>query len=344
MRIGLAHLLLGSFAFAAFSSALPAAEENYDLVFSTYFGGSEWEHARDVFTDADGSIYVVGGTASPDFPTTLDAYDRTFDSGGGARGNAGDCDVFVTKFGPTGALLWSTYLGGPNYDRAYAVEVDGDGYIYVSGRCGPEFPVTSGVFQTDYKGTYGNFYGTQNGFVLKLNPDGQGLAWSSYAGIGELCRDIALDADGDLYLVLGYASGSGSVSAPSWFSTAFVNAFQNTPQGGTDCGVVKIANDGTQVHWATWLGGSGNDSQEASIRVDAYERVYLVLNTHSTNIPTAGAQIDSTHNGFMDAYVAQLEADGSGLIYATYISGSGDESIETHSLAIDPDGNAYVVL
>ena len=345
MRIKFARLLLGCLAFAAVSSALPAEEENYNLVFSTYFGGSEWEHARDVFTDADGYIYIVGGTASSDFPTTpADVYDRTFDSGGGQTGDAGDCDAFVSKFGPDGDLIWSTYLGGPNYDRAYAVEVDDDGYVYVSGRCGPGFPVTAGAFQTDYKGTYGNFYGTQNGFVVKLNPDGKTPVWSSYVGVGELCRNLALDSDGDIYLTLGYASGSGSVTPPGWFSTAFANAFQKTPQGGTDCGVVKVANDGTQVHWATWLGGSANDSQEASIRVDANKRVYIVCNTNSTNIPTVGAQSDSTYNGGGDVYVAQLESDGSGLIYATYIGGSGNESIETHSLAIDPQGNAYVSL
>ena len=102
-----------------------AAQESYNLAFSTYLGGSNWEHARDVVADAQGNVYVVGGTASADFPTTPGAYQRALRTGGSQA--FGPCDVFVAKFSPGGALIWSTYIGGPNYDRAYGVEVDGQG-------------------------------------------------------------------------------------------------------------------------------------------------------------------------------------------------------------------------
>jgi hypothetical protein len=85
------------------------------LVFSTYIGGSRQDSIRDVATDREGNIYITGGTESSDFPTTPGAYDTTFN---------GWHNVFVTKFHPEGNLLWSTFLGGPNYDRAYAIEVD----------------------------------------------------------------------------------------------------------------------------------------------------------------------------------------------------------------------------
>jgi len=71
----------------------PAAQESYDLAFSTYLGGSNWEHARDIAADAQGNIYVVGGTASMDFPTTPGAYQRALRTGGSQ--DFGPCDVFV---------------------------------------------------------------------------------------------------------------------------------------------------------------------------------------------------------------------------------------------------------
>ncbi|GAH24832.1 unnamed protein product, partial [marine sediment metagenome] len=233
---------------------LPIREEAYDLVFSTYLGGSKWEHARDVFADPADNVYVVGGTASRDFPTTPGVYDRTSNTGGKKIGPAGQCDAFVAKFSSEGTLIWSTFLGGPNYDRAYAVEVDAEGYVYVAGRAGPGFPVTPGAFQLQYGGSgYNGFYGDQNGFVAKLAPDGTRLIWSSYVGVGELCRDLAIDSDGDIYLPLGWNTQSARSKRPQWFETAFVNAFQKKPRGDLDCGVVKVLSDGSRVAWATWL-------------------------------------------------------------------------------------------
>ena len=56
---------------------------------------------------------------------------------------------------------------------AYGVEVDNQGYVYLSGRSGPGFPTTAGVLQPTYQGHYtGTAYGDQNAFIAKLKPDG----------------------------------------------------------------------------------------------------------------------------------------------------------------------------
>ena len=156
------------------------AADTYDLIFSTYFGGSDWEHARDVVVDKSGNIYVVGGTASTDFPTTPGAYCQQLQTGGSQA--FGPCDIFVVKFAPDGTLLWSTLIGGPNYDRGYGVEVDEQGYVYVAGRAGPGFPVKN-AFGADFDGVDNGSYGMQNAFVLKLKPDGSDLVWASYVGV-----------------------------------------------------------------------------------------------------------------------------------------------------------------
>jgi uncharacterized repeat protein (TIGR01451 family) len=313
------------------------AEQLYDLEFSTYFGGASWEHVRDVYVDHQGNVYVVGGTASSDFPTTPGAYDTTFNTGGTRVGSQGYCDAFVTKFSPSGELIWSTFLGGPNYDRAYGVEVDSQGYVYVAGRAGPGFPVKN-AFQSTFRGANQGIYGDQNAFVAKLEPDGSDVIWASYVGTGYMCRDLAIDADGDVYVPLEYLGSTNPVLPPSsWFQ----NAYQSVVKGGTEFGVVKIRGNGPQVLWATWLGGSGNEGATASIRVDADEYVHALFNTYSTDLPQVAGVWDQSYNGGADYYVAKLTPDGSDLVFGTYLGGSGDEWVSTHNLALDDQGNVY---
>ena len=309
--------------------------ETYSLAFSTYAGGSDYEHARDVFVDGQGYIYITGGTQSVNFPTTTGP---AFNEDPCPHlGSAGRMDIFVMKFNPDGSLVWSRLLGGPCYDRAYAIKVDGQGYVYLAGRAGEVFPTTAGVLQPDFQGTDAGIYGYQNAFVAKLAPDGSSVVWASYVGVGNMARDLAMDTNGNLYAPLGY-SGQGGTPPAAWFA----NAFQPSLQGGKDCGAVKISNDGTQVFWATWLGGSSDDTQEASIRVDSNDYVYLTLSTLSTDIPTTPGAFDQTYNGGEDFYVAKLTPDGSALAFATYLGGAGDEWISTHNLTLDNQGNVYI--
>jgi hypothetical protein len=123
---------------------LAAGAGSYSIDFCTYIGGERLDMARDVEMDRQGNIYITGGTDSSSFPTTPGAYDRTFN---------GLVDTFVTKLNPSGKLIWSTYLGGPKYDRAYAIEVDEAGYVYVGGRGGAGYPTTPGVVQETFGGT-----------------------------------------------------------------------------------------------------------------------------------------------------------------------------------------------
>jgi hypothetical protein len=299
------------------------------LAFSTYIGGSRQDSIRDVATDSQGNIYITGGTESPNFPTTAGAYDTTFN---------GWHDVYVIKFDPEGKLIWSTFIGGPNYDRAYAIEVDSEGYVYVAGRAGPGFPVTSGALQTAFQGFYtGGLYGDQNAFIAKLTPDGKNLVFATYFGVDALNRDLAIDQNGDIYVPLGYRN-KGNAPPSEWLT----NAFQKTPQGGTDSGVAKIKSDGSRVLWATYLGGLSDDGAGPSIRVDAAGFVYTVMQTKSDDIPTTTGAYDRMFNGSWDMYVAKLTPDGSNLVFGTYLGGSRDEFNSAHQLALDGQGNVYV--
>ena len=309
----------------------PPPPVGYDLAFSTYLGGSQFEQVRDITTDAQGNIYVTGGGGSPNFPTTSGAFDTTPN---------GSFDIFVTKYTPAGQVIWSTVIGGSQYDRAYAIEVDASGYVYLAGRAGPGLPTTAGAFQPAYNGYYtGAAYGNQNAFVAKLKPDGSGLVFASYFGSYELIRDLAIDADGDIYVAGSHKpTQTGTAPPAAWFS----GRYQPNPNAGWENVVAKIKSDGSAVLWATYLGGSANDGGAPSIRVDAQERPVVVSTTHSTDFPTTLGAYDRTHNGGVDMMVAKFSADGTQLVYSSYLGGSGNEGTETHNLALDSAGNAYV--
>ena len=314
--------------------------QTFELSFSTYLSGSGRANgARAVAVDAQGNIYVSGGTSSPDFPTTPGAYDRTFDGSGTSAGNSGPMAAFVTKLSPNGKMIWSTLVGGPNHDRAYAIQVDGQGCVYIAGRAGQYFPTTAGALQPNFGGDVNPNvgYGKQDGFITKLSADGSQVLWSTYLGTQDrsFIRDMTLDGQGNVYVSMNQLS----VASP--YVTA--GAFQTTHGGDMDSFVAKVTSDGTRVVWGSYLGGSGWDDAP-SIRLDSTGHVLVDGSTRSTNFPVTPGACQQTLRGSSDAFVAKFLPDGSDLVYGTYLGGSSDDGAAgKHGLAIDAAGNAYVV-
>ena len=194
-------------------------------MYSTYLGGAGDDLGFSVALDAGGNAYVAGRTDSTDFPITAGAFQPTY---------GGNTDAFVAELNPSGSgLVYSTYLGGSDFDFALAVAVDGSRHAHVAGlTLSTDFPVTAGAFQP----TAG---GGGDIFVTKLNPAGAGLAYSTYLGGNDLdipSNSIALDGlpVPNLYL-------TGSTRASTNFPTtpgAFAPTFNG---GGSDAIVAQIA-------------------------------------------------------------------------------------------------------
>ena len=318
---------------------IPLVGDAVSLAISSYGVGGAEEAVRDVAVDGQGNIYVVGGTASFDFPKTAGAYGPTFN---------GWHDAFVVKLSPTGSLLWATFVGGPNYDRAYAVEVDRNGYIIIAGRAGAGFPVTPGSLDTTFAGGQDSpIYGSQDGFVCKLKPDGSGLIFCTYFGGSDpqIVRDVAVDGDGDIYLAATICNND--LNNNPAYAPAFQNAYQRSRNpGGDGCDglVAKLSADGSRLLWATYLGGAGGDGYTPSIRVDGNENVYYLMGwTTSFDLPTPNG-FQTRLGGGGDVYLAKVRNDGGALLYGTYIGGSAADFGETHNLWVDGNGIAYVAI
>ncbi|MFB3905261.1 MAG: SBBP repeat-containing protein [Acidobacteriota bacterium] len=302
---------------------------NTNLAFSTYLGGSGGDSIRDVAVDGQGYSYVTGGTGSADFPATVGAFDTSYNGGGR--------DVFVAKLAPDGALVWATFLGGPNYDRAYAIEVDGQGYVYAAGRAGQNFPTTPGALQTAFNGDVNPnpHYGQQDGFIAKISADGSTIVWSTYFGGSgrDFVRDIALDPSGDLIL------GVSEVDRSNPHVTA--GAFQSSLRGPADGIIARLSADGRRVIHASYFGGSTGDGYTPSVRSDDAGNAYFLTFSNSSNAPVTAGAFQKSCAGSFDMMLAKISPAGV-LLYSTYLGGSGNEFSETHGLAVDAAGNAWV--
>lgn len=305
----------------------------YRVAFARYVGGRGKESMRDVAFDPAGNLVVAGGSDSPDaVPTFRYCGEGDRDPCGGSN-----LDVWIEKIAPDGRTLWSVRLGGRLHDRAYAVETDAAGNVYVAGRAGPGFRTTEGALQRRFAGDRAvvEAYGPQDGFAAKLSPEGR-LLWSTYFGTPGpgFVRDLDVDPLGQVALVL-----SRVMPWPAAQAHVTPGAFQERHRGERAALVAKLASDGSRVLWATFLGGSGESGYQPTVRLEpASGEVHVAMGTRSTDDPVTPDAFQAHSGGGVDLHLARLSADGRRLLYGTYFGGSGNEGSDTHYLALDARG------
>ena len=280
------------------------------LSYSTYLGGSGVDRARGVAVDSQGDAYITGSTDSTDFPTTPGAFQT---QGGGA---------FVTKLNADGSqLVYSTYVSGA---QGLGIAIDSSGNAYITGFAFASvgFPTTPGAFQTQGRGA----------FVTKLNVDGSQLLYSTIVGGGSeaVATAIAVNSQGDAYIT-GYTISDNFPITPGALQTKF--------GGSSDAFVTKLNADGSQLLFSTFLGGSSSDGG-AGIAVDSSGHAYVSGSTLSADFPTTPGAFQTKASGANDAFVAELNLEGSQLVYSTFLGGFGNDA--GAGIAIDGSGNAYV--
>lgn len=297
-------------------SGLPLTIDS-GLAYSTFLGGPDDDLGLDLAVDASGSAYVAGRTASSGFPTTAGAFDTS--QNGGA-------DAFVSKLNPAGTgLIYSTFLGGSEFDDAQSITVDSSGAAYLTGlTLSSDFPTTLGAFDTTYNGG-------DEAYVTKLGPTGGMAVYSTFLGGSgnDIGLGVAVDALGSAY-VTGVAS--------SGFPTT-TGAFDPTHNGGDDAFATKLDPAGASVLYSTFLGGSGFD-QGAGIAVGVSNDAYIGGSTSSSGFPTTPGAYDRTHEGGLDGFVASIAPGGAALVYSSFVGGSDMDRL--FSVATDGSGAAYV--
>lgn len=292
------------------------------VVFSTYLGGSGGD---DLFTsesvfnlvvDGAGTIYMTGVTPSGDFPTVSPQQ----------PGSAGSFDAFVTRMNPTGtALLYSSYFGGNDDDRAFGLALAPGGEVFISGSTfSTNLPMVT-PFQNSNRGF-------NDGFIARFASNGV-LTYSTYFGGTGSDTTTFVKNQGTDVVVFGGSTGSADYPV--------ANAIQPLHGGGTDITVGKLNLTTNALIFSTFLGGTGGDSTIfSSGAVDAAGNIYIGGVAGSINYPTTPGAYQTENNGSDDVVITKLNPTGSAFIYSTYIGGNLIDSAD--ALAIDAEGNAYV--
>src|SRR5215213_5779211 len=255
------------------------------LVYSTLFGGIDFEQGNRIALDTSGSAYVTGDTFSPNFPTTPGVVDTTMNGGTAS---------FVTKLNPSGsALVYSTFLDGFSTDHANGIAVDVSGSAYVTGETFSfDFPTTAGAFDP-------TFNGFSDAFITKLNATGSAFVYSTFIGgsNNEWGNGIAVDTAGSAYVI-------GATLSPNFPTT--VGAFDTTHNGDIDVFVTKLNPSGSApLIYSTFVGGSKLDFGR-DIAVDTSDSAYVTGETFSPDFPTTVDAFDTTWNNSADAFVTKL--------------------------------------
>jgi hypothetical protein len=285
--------------------------------------------ARDVHTDCKGNIIYVGGTSATSFECTPGSINSAY--------LGGSSDAFVIKVDTNGVILWSTLLGGPMYDRAYAVEVDSAGYIYVAGRAGPGMQTSACALQRIFAGDNNpnTAYGIQDGFVTKITPDGKSIVWCTYIGCDGrgFVRDIDLDSKGNVWVAI-------SVASPQ-FPYITAGAVQMMASYPLNAALVKLSEDGNKILFGTFMADGVHEGGPTTVRVDQYDNVFFLSLASANSMPITPGAFQQTVAGDGDFVISKFNAFGD-LLFCSFLGGSGQEEVETHSLEVDSYGNAIV--
>jgi len=285
-----------------------------NLVYSTYLGKADDDEVFAIAVDSAGRACVSGFTENSDFPTKSPLFPSYQGKG----------DIFVTVFSAEGnSLVFSTFLGGSEYETLGNLVLDKAGSIFITGFThSSNFPV---------KNAYDSSYnGKSDAFLVKLEPLGRSLIYSTFLGGSkyDVGADIAVDDNGSAYLTGWTDSGNFPKK----------NAFDRTLNGKKDVFIVKFAANGKSLVYSTYVGGAENDFGYGIVLTRDGEACVAGL-TYSPEFPCLNAYDDS-YNDMGDAFVLKLSATGTWLIFSTYLGGGEKDGAK--GMAVDKLGYLYI--
>jgi Beta-propeller repeat len=309
-------------------------DNNGNVVYSTYFGGSGSDSAAALAVGTDGSIYVTGSTNSADLPVTPGVYESALASTNGSASS------FVFKLNPNGSLGWATYFTGAGI-VAQSIAVDASGNPFIGGTTSGGLPVTPGVYQSSFTQsvTSNGFFGVIGppaGFVTKFNAQGSGLIYSTY-----------IPNDTENNLVEGVAAMVVDAVGNAWIG---VGINPNIIPTGPPATVVELSPTGSALVASVSQPALG----VAAIALDSSSDVYVAGSfTGGGGFPATPGAFQSTPQpaipslnyepvagGGSDAFVAKFDSSLTHLLAATLLG--GEQADAATSIALDSSGNVIV--
>ncbi len=232
-------------------------------------------------------------------------------------------------------LLASTYLGGSNSDRLYAIALDSSGNVVVAG-----WSESSDYFI--YNGT--GYNAGEDVVVTKLTNDLSGVLGSTFIGgsSDEEAFALAIDSSGNIFIT-GYTYSNDYPTAGTPFDSSY--------NGNVDIFVTKLSNDLQNIIASTYIGGANTRDEAYGIAIDSSDNVFITGFAGGVPIdyPTTTGAFDTTPKTltlpYYETIVSKFSNDLSRLLASTYLSGDDPDEIgeqRGNAIAIDSSGNVYV--
>jgi gliding motility-associated-like protein len=326
-------------------------------VYSTFLGGSGDEMPHSMVVNSNDELFVYGTSGSSNYPTSLNAYDKTFNGGpalnltGLSINFSNGSDIVVSRLSNNGAqLMASTYLGGSGNDGVnftsttanqnllrynYAdevrgeIDIDQNNNVYiVSCTRSTNFPVTPNAFQPANGG------GPLDGIIVKMDNNLTNIIWSSYLGGSghDAIYSLALDSKDNLYV-------TGGTSSQNFSTTS--SALHTTYRGGRSDGfITKISSNGQQILASTYYGSSAYD-QSYFVEADNLDFVYIFGQTEAQGSTLIhNAPYNTPNSG---QFVSKLSPSLDSLCFSTVFGvGNGSPQISPTAFMVDVCNKIYL--
>ncbi len=299
-------------------------DQQGNRIWSTYFGGESQERCYSAVLDSNDNIFIAGNTTSQIGLSTPGSYQQYISSGD---------DAFITKFSPSGMLLWSSYYGGDGHELITTIATDDSNKIYVTGHtASTDLQCTPNAFRNTMSGY-------ENAFLGVFNNDGV-VIYNSYYIKGSSTKGagIAVAKDGSIYFS-GHSNDNESITYPS------VHQSQN---GGYLDGFLIKLDAQYQMVWKTYIGGEQNDLIE-SMAIDSLQNIYVVGKTKSTTAIATANSLKNTYTSSWDGFVVKFDSSCTRK-WGTYINGGNNEELRSIALKDSTlwllgitNGNALVI-
>ncbi len=311
----------------AFVAAIdPSQYGMVSLIYSTFLGGQTGANSGNAIAlDSSGNIYVVGTTASSDFPVTDTAYAGVL---------YGPSDAFLTELTIySSTIIYSSYLGGENDDQGQGVAVAANGQVYLAITTDSNlFPLAGPAYNPNNSGGYdvaiALFDVTQSGT--------SSLVYSTYIGgsQNDVVRGVTLDPQGNLVI-------TGYTLSRDFPVTSDAAQFSYGGNGDVFVVAVNAMTPRAFLQYSTFLGGSDGDVGYA-VATDPSGNIYVTGYTLSPDFPITSNAPQPQWGQGIDIFLVKLKPHVSGpsaLQYSTYLGGA---TVNTGlALTVGPDGTAY---
>ncbi len=291
------------------------------LLDSMYIGGNGEERSVHITLDTHENLILTGSTNSTNLPTDAQVLQPDI-----SQNRPRHHDLFICKLESTTLdLIFCTYLGSEGSEYISQVCCDSQDDIIVTGwnsarnTSVDSFPTTSGAYSNN------RWVGTRDSFISKISTDGQTLLASTLLGgdKNDDPSDLVIDAEGNIIVL-------GSTYSTNFPTTAGVYKEAKTTGEDMDWDifVVKFDANLSGIIFSTFLGDSmdypmGDFGSSLHLQLDS--SLIIVGRSYADNFPTTSQAYQSSNQGKYDIVIAQLDATGSVLKYASYFGGSDDD-------------------